>query len=176
MTTHATGNTARTVVPREDPGDLRSVLEDWYEALIAKDGAALAAMMDDDIQVGIIGSTPLSGHHVGKAAVLENARQLHENLADDFRHGVYWRIVCQESNCAVVLARAEGMATHDRYDQTYCMVFWIRHRRVVKILEFIDTVVVEAALFGNHLEHRQPPPTVPMDITDASDPVQEVPM
>jgi uncharacterized protein len=148
------------------PESSRAVIERFYAALEAFDVETLLDLHHEDCVVHVLGRTPVSGRFAGREGLAEVAAKVFEQLVpDQVRFATRWRIVAVDGDCVVAFMQGGGPTLGGvPYDQTYCQVFHLRDGRIAEMHEFLDTVVVEAALFGNHLERPQQDPADPFTI------------
>lgn len=133
----------------------RKLIERYYEALSAGDFETLASLHTDDVVFNLVGNTPVSGRSIGKDVCFgEVVAQVVDSLEPEtIKFGVKWRIMAADDNCVVGIMQGGGKAKNgEEYAQTYCQVFSIEDDKIFELHEFFDTVMVEKALFGNHLQ------------------------
>ena len=142
----------------------RQLIEKYYEALSAGDFEKLASLHTDDVVFNLVGNTPVSGRFTGKDICFgEVVAQVVSSLQPEtIKFGVKWRIMAADENCVVGIMQGGGMAVNgEEYAQTYCQVFTIENGKITELHEFFDTVLVEKALFGNHLQKPETAPPNP---------------
>ena len=148
--------------------DARSVVERWYTALAAGDVDGVVAGFHSDVVASVIGSTPVSGRFEGRDAFLAGTLGVvFESLdPEQIRFAKSWSIFAVDGPRVVGLMTGDAVAKNGRpYDSIYCQLFTIGDGQIVEYLEFVDTVVVEAALFDNPLTRPSEPQRAPMSIT-----------
>lgn len=143
-----------------------ALLTRYFEAMAAGDWESVEAMYHDDIVVHMAGSTPASGRLEGKAAVTGDliARQVHAALVvEEMRFARRWKIMCADEERVVAIMEGGGPTRGgDRYDQTYCEIFRFEDGRIIEMHAFLDTALVERALFSNPLREAREPPAKPL--------------
>jgi len=144
----------------------RAVIERFFEAQQSGDFETAMGLTHDDMVLNVIGRTPVSGRFVGRDEIAWVGTTVFEQLIPEEQHvAAKWRIVAAEGDCVVALMQGGGPTKGGvPYDQTYCQIFQLRDGRIAEMLEFLDTVVVEAALFGNMLARPQSDPEVPFSV------------
>lgn len=142
----------------------RKLIEKYYDALSAGDFETLASLHTDDVVFNLVGNTPVSGQSIGKDVCFgEVVAQVVDSLEPDtIKFGRKWRIMAADDKCVVGIMQGGGKAKNgEEYAQTYCQVFSIRKGKIFELHEFFDTVMVEKALFGNHLQKSENEPASP---------------
>ena len=146
----------------------RAVIEKFYTALGENDFELLAPLHRDDIVMNVLGRSPVSGRFEGREACFGPdgvATRVFHRIGPGYQFGAEWRIVAVDEPYVVGFSRGEGASANGgRYDQTYCQVFRLEDGLIVEMHEFLDTVVVEDALYGNRLENPQADPALPFSI------------
>ena len=139
--------------------DSRTVVENWYAALAAGDMEGVIGALHEDVVVNVLGCTPVSGRHVGRDAFVANAvGPIFAKLdPETVRFAKTFRIFAADGGHVAALMEGGG-ATHNgkRYDNTYCHLFAIEDGQITEMYEFLDTVLVEHAIFDNELATPQP--------------------
>ena len=132
--------------------DNKQVIRDFFAALTGGDMAGAMALCHDDVAWTIIGDTPVSKTFHGPRGV------------EDELMGEVFKVVDVDAGLSVeileliaegdkVVARAQGTITgnHGPYNNTYCHVFTVRDGKIVEDIEYLDTVLIERALYGKKL-------------------------
>lgn len=142
------------------------LLNKYFAAMSAGDWATVEGMYHDDIVVHMAGSFPASGRLEGKAAVTDDliARQVVAKLDTSKMHFARrWKVMCADDERVVAIMEGGGPTLKGgNYDQTYCEIFKFQDGKIIEMHVFLDTVMVEAALFDNELAIRRQPPEKPM--------------
>jgi ketosteroid isomerase-like protein len=128
----------------------RRVIESFYEAVAAGDMDAVIAAFADDVVVEVMGSSPISGRHVGREAFLADAMGPIMAVLDPetVQLATTWEIFAAEGDR--VAARMTGTAASlsgKRYDNSYCQLFRIRDGQIAEMYEYLDTALLEDAIF-----------------------------
>lgn len=110
--------------------------ERFAQALSSRSFAESRACLSDDAEVRVIGSTPLSGR-------TRDAEVLDRVFADGLSQ---YRIVAADGGAAVVLAQGAP-----NYPQQYGLVIEAQGEGIGCLSVFLDTVAMEAHLFGNDM-------------------------
>lgn len=140
----------------------------FYRALQAQDMNSANALLTDDVELYILGRTPLSGRWVGKhegmAELAKRVFALIEPATWDF--GRNYKIVCADDAGVVAFFLGGGRSIHGKaYDQTYLELFRFRGDRISRIYEMVDTVMIEDALLDNPLARPERNPPLPLDMS-----------
>jgi ketosteroid isomerase-like protein len=138
----------------------------YFDAMSAGDWATVESMYHDDIVIHMAGTTPASGRLEGRRAVTEDmiARQVHAALVPErMQFGKRWKVMCADDERVVVIMEGGGPTIHgDVYDQVYCEIMRFADDRIIEMHAFLDTALVERALFGNPLRTPREPPAKPL--------------
>ncbi len=142
------------------------LLNRYFSAMHASDWETVHDMYHDDIVIHMGGSTPASGRIDGKAAVTGDliAKQVHGALIpEEMQFAKRWKVMCADDERVVAIMEGGG-PTHngDRYDQVYCEIFKFKDGRIIEMHAFLDTALIETALFNNPLKERRTPPAKPL--------------
>jgi ketosteroid isomerase-like protein len=137
----------------------RDVVERWYTSLSARDFAAYAATLHEDVIINVAGRTAVSGRWHGKTALFDIVlprvvANLDVATIDLARH---WRIMGVDGS--IVTGMMQGGATNldgETYEQTYCQIFRVEQGLIVESWEFFDTIQAEARLFGKSIDPGAP--------------------
>lgn len=133
----------------------RRIIERYYRSLAEGDAETFSSLHTEDVVFNILGNTPFSGRFVGKTECFSEVgyRVVHLLVPGRFKFAKKWRIMAADENCVVGIMQGGGTAkTGLEYEQTYCQVFTMREGKISELHEFLDTVLVEEALFENRLE------------------------
>lgn len=124
----------------------RALIARAFEGLARGDPSNFMPLFDEGIEWRVMGSSAWSKHARGLEAV---TRDLVGPLFARFA-GPYLttaeRIIADGDHVAV---QAKGDAvTHegDRYDNDYCFVFTLKDGKIVKVVEYMDTILADSAL------------------------------
>jgi uncharacterized protein GlcG (DUF336 family)/ketosteroid isomerase-like protein len=135
--------------------DTRKVATAFFERMAANQFAEAFDMMDENVVYTVIGSTPISGVFNGKKELFERLIPALNKFKDPVIVTVKEYVV--EGDRAVVLTAGVGEAPFGHYVQDPCVfVLRVREGRIVDLLEFVDTVMLETRMFGSTLTRRQP--------------------
>ncbi len=131
------------------------LLNRYFQLMHDGDFEGVEAMYHDDIVVHLNGTTPASGRLEGKAAVTDKliAEQVHGALVPEkMQFAKRWKIVCADDERVVAIMEGGGPTkAGDLYEQTYCEIFRFQDDKVIEMHAFLDTALVERALFNNPL-------------------------
>ena len=144
----------------------RKIIERYYRSLAEGDAETFSSLHSKDVIFNVLGKTPVSGRFVGKAECFSKiaSRVIRTLVPGTFKFAKKWRIMAADENCVVGIMQGGGVAkTGYKYEQTYCQVFTIRDGKIFELHEFLDTVLVEEALFENRLEFPREDPDFPFE-------------
>ena len=128
----------------------KAVIQAWFDHLARGDVATAMGLMAQDMRYTVTGSTPLSGTFVGMEEISNRLLgPLFERL--DAPIVFTLRELIAEGERVVALANGEARGRHGAYDNTYCFVFSVRDGAIASVEEYMDTVLVETALYGRTL-------------------------
>lgn len=122
------------------------ILRAAFEGTSSGDGRAFVSMMSDDVRWHIIGSTSWSRSFEGRASVINDLlRPLSAefdgpNIVVASRFIGTGRVIAVEGENRSVTKRGE------HYPNRYCWVFTFKDRKVVEIVEYCDTALIERVL------------------------------
>lgn len=131
--------------------DNKRVVQQWFDCVARNDGEGLFALFADDVVYDLKGSTPVSGCYRGKQSIAEDffipwRRQIDGDLV------VTVDTLIAEGDRVVALGRGKATTVHGLpYDNDYAFVFRVRDGKIVEVLEYLDTVLVETAAYGRKL-------------------------
>ncbi|HSP98888.1 MAG TPA: nuclear transport factor 2 family protein [Candidatus Dormibacteraeota bacterium] len=116
-----------------------------FESVGRGDLAPLTQLLADDVRYTLIGSTPVSGTHQGRAAV---ARHLFGPLTAALAGPLVFSIERLLRDGDWVVMQAQGRArlrSGAPYDNVYCLVFRFADGAVREVTEYLDTGLVQRA-------------------------------
>ncbi len=129
----------------------KETVQRWFDCIAQDDAPGAFALFADDIVYDLKGTTPVSGRYQGLKAIVEQfftpwRKQIDGNLV------VTVNELIGEGERVVALGRGKAMTIHGlAYDNDYAFVFRVRDGRIVEVLEFLDTALVETAAYGRTL-------------------------
>ena len=131
----------------------KQVVRDFFAALSNGEADRVRELLHENVAWTIIGDTPVSRTFKGidgfETDLLgEVFRQI------DAEAGVKVDIVELIAEGDKVVARAQGQITgkYGPYNNTYCHVFTVRDGKIVEDMEYLDTLLIERALYGRKFE------------------------
>lgn len=118
---------------------------------MAEDPEAALAMLEPDAAWTTTGTTPLSGTHRGAAALVEELLTPFGEICEGYKLVV--DEIFGEGERVAALAHGEGGQTRTGipYRNRYAFVMRVRNGRIAEVVEYMDTVAVETALYGRRL-------------------------
>ncbi len=127
------------------------IVKEWFARVSKGDGPGALELFDDEIEYTVQGSSPVSGTYRGKRALVKE-------LFIPFQSRLDGDIVLEPKHFIVegddVAVLAEGRAKTKRgeaYNNSYCIVFRVGDGRITHLNEFLDTALVETAIFEKSL-------------------------
>ena len=129
----------------------KQVVRDFWSAFNRGEVETALALTSENVVFAMTGTTPVSDSYRGKAAVRGHLKRFGELVDSDAAMIVEEMIA--EGDVVVCLSRGKmrGANTGARYDNSYVFVFRFAMERITQIAEYLDTVLVETALFGRSL-------------------------
>ncbi len=125
----------------------RRVLQDAFARLAEGDGRAFVGALADDVRWTIRGSTAWSRTYDGRDAVLaELLEPLFAGFAGPRYRATAERILADGDHVVVLARGAAATRAGARYDNEYCYVCRLEGGRIVELVEYLDTALVEAVL------------------------------
>jgi ketosteroid isomerase-like protein len=124
----------------------RQLLASIFDSLAAGDGRPLVDAMDDDFRWRFAGEWSWA-RDWGKTKREVQTNLLRPLMAQFTSYRCSAEEIIAEDDRVVVRARADAMTTRgDLYPQSYCYVFCVQNGRLVEVLEYCDTALVERVL------------------------------
>lgn len=129
----------------------KQIVQQWFDCIARNDAAGAFALFADDVVYHLKGTTPVSGTYRGLKSIVEDfftpwRQQIDGDLV------VTVDELIGEGERVVALGRGKAKTIHGLpYDNDYAFVFRVRDGRIVEVLEYLDTVLVETAAYGRKL-------------------------
>lgn len=128
----------------------QEVAKRYIEYAENMDFASALSMLADDGEYIVTGTTPISRTYHGLADVLENMAPAFQRFVElpvlKFQEPIV------DGNRAVLLAAGTGKGLTGPYDQPYyAFVTTVRGEKFSQIIEFMNPLMLETALFGKKL-------------------------
>jgi ketosteroid isomerase-like protein len=121
----------------------------FFGALVAGDIEKMMSLATDDLCWTLIGSTPISGTYRGKQAVLRDFfGPVGEAIDFDAGVGLDIEEIIATGDRVIVRAQGKMQGKHGPYNNQYCHVMTIREGKVAATVEYVDTALIESALYG----------------------------
>ena len=126
----------------------KQVVRDFWSAFNRGEVEKALALASEDVVFTVTGTTPVSDSYRGKAAVRDHFSRF-GGLVDSGAEMIVGELIA-EGDAVVCLSRGmmRGTNAGARYDNNYAFVFRFRGDRIAQITEYLDTALVETALFG----------------------------
>lgn len=131
--------------------DNQQIVRHWFERVSVGDADAAFALFNEDIEYELKGSTPISGIYRGLDSIVNDffvpwRKQIDGDLV------VHVDELIGDGERVVVLGHGEAMTIHGLpYNNDYAFVFTLRDQKITRIVEFLDTALVETAAYGRKL-------------------------
>jgi ketosteroid isomerase-like protein len=124
----------------------RQLLASIFDSLAAGDGRPLVEAMDDHCRWRFAGQWSWA-RDWGKTKREVQRNLLRPLMAQFAGYSCRAEEIIAEDDRVVVRARADATTTRgDAYPQSYCYVFRVQNGRLVEVLEYCDTALVERVL------------------------------
>lgn len=129
----------------------KEIVQEWFDCIARDDGPGAFALFADDIVYDLKGTTPVSGRYQGLKSIVDDfftpwRKQIDGSLV------VTVTELIGEGERVVALGRGKALTTHGLpYDNDYAFVFRVRDGKIVEVIEFLDTALVETAAYGRTL-------------------------
>jgi ketosteroid isomerase-like protein len=128
----------------------KAVIQGFFDHLAKGDLATASALMAPDMVYTLIGSGDLSGTFHGMEEIAAKLfGPLQERLEAPIR--LTLKELIGEGNRVAALATGEAQGRFGPYNNTYCFVFTVKDGHIATLDEYLDTVLVETALYGRKL-------------------------
>ena len=112
----------------------------------ARDRALFTASLADDATWTVTGQYSWSRTFTGKQAILNDLHGHVRSLLVDRARTLARRFIA-DGDHVVVEAKGDNVTkTGMRYDNDYCLVFWLADGKIKEIREYCDSVLTEKAL------------------------------
>src|SRR5712671_1213553 len=136
--------------PTMDANANRELLENVYREISARNPVPLIDALADDAVWTIIGTTPLSGTFRGKREIVEGLLGPLGAALEDGVTFTFERFIA-EGEYVVMLARGSGKGENTGlpYNNRYCIVSRIVDGEIREMTDYVDTELINTALFGS---------------------------
>ena len=128
--------------------DIKQVVRDFWNAFNRGEVEEALALASEDVVFTVTGTTPVSDSYRGKDSVRGHFSRF-GGLVDSDAEMIVGELIAEE-DVVVCLSCGTMRATNTgaRYDNGYVFVFRFKDERIAHITEYLDTALVETALFG----------------------------
>ncbi len=130
-----------------------AIVEKFYHAIATGQGDVIAALLDDAVELIVPGDDGvLHGHYRGKECFLTQIFPTVFSGVDPtqitFCKNI--KIVNADGENVTALAQNDGIAlTGKAYNQLYGHIFQLRKGKIIRLIEFYDGLLAQAALWQN---------------------------
>ena len=125
----------------------KEIIRKAFDAVTNGKPEAFLEIMDKNFKLTIIGSTPLSGTHVGLEDVWQNLI-LPITSALEVQPTIVIDEMVAEGDVVVVKAHGEGAKAKNgvAYNNTYCHFMRLKEGKLIESTEYLDTELSSSAL------------------------------
>jgi ketosteroid isomerase-like protein len=117
------------------------------------DAKGAFALLAPDVRYRVMGTTPISGEAVGMGEfVAKTLRPFVSRLQDGKIEVVPDEFVASGDRVVVLAHSIATAVTGAAYNNEYAMVFGVRDGLIATVREYLDTALVETAVFGNEIK------------------------
>jgi ketosteroid isomerase-like protein len=125
----------------------KKLLQNMFEELAKGNGQALLDALDDDIEWTLTGTTSISKTYKGKQSVIDDFLGPVVGAIDGHMHITPDNFIA-DGDYVALQGRGEARTkTGVQYNNTYCWVYKFKDKKIVSIVEYLDTELVRKA-FG----------------------------
>ena len=129
------------------------IVNDFYKSIMEGDMDLYSSLIHEKIELALpIRKGTLSGTYYGKTRLVEEIFPLVVSRLDmdNFTFCQKFKIMSADEKCVVAICEAQGLASsRKRYDQIYAHFFKFKEGRIIKLIEFQDSSLADAALWGS---------------------------
>ena len=129
----------------------KETVRKFWEGMNSEDLDSQLVLLTDDAVFTVTGSTGVSGRHSG----VDGVRAHMERFASLIEPGPRMNIVELVGEGDTVVCLSEGAMrsrTGREYNNRYAFVFKFDGRKISSIAEYLDTALVETALFNKEIQ------------------------
>ncbi|MGE5596320.1 MAG: nuclear transport factor 2 family protein [Hyphomicrobiales bacterium] len=128
------------------------VVRSYFERMGAGDARGAFGLFASPFSYRVMGTTPISHVSHTMAELVENTLRPFTSRLVDSRIEIIPDEYIVDGNAVVVLAHSKSVAvTGMPYENEYAMVFRVEDGKITAICEYLDTALVETAVFGKKL-------------------------
>ncbi|MEX2081774.1 MAG: nuclear transport factor 2 family protein [Dehalococcoidia bacterium] len=136
----------------DDTATTRHVVEEYFAKMAAGDARGAFALMSPEVRYSVIGSTPISTEATGVREVVDKLIRPFTSRLEGGAIQLILDEVIAEGSRAVALVHSEAMGRAGLpYRNVYAMVFLVGDGHIEELVEYLDTALVETAVFGKKL-------------------------
>jgi ketosteroid isomerase-like protein len=130
----------------------KQIVQQYFDHLAAGDARGAFSLLAPDVTYRLIGSTPISHEARGMGELLDRILRPFTSRLQGGRIDMVLDNLIAEGDRVVALAHSKATGqTGLPYENTYAMVFTLAGDRIASVLEYLDTALVETAVFGKKL-------------------------
>ena len=127
-------------------------VRDYYARMGAGDTKGAFALFAPDVRYRLMGTTPISGESVGVSEFLAKIIRPFVGRLEGGQIEVIPDTFIASGSHVVVLAHSRATSvTGAAYNNEYAMVFTVQDGLIASVREYLDTALVETAVFGREI-------------------------
>lgn len=130
---------------------MKQLVHEFWNAFNAGDTNGALEFVSDDVRFTMKGTTPVSGTKQG----IDSMRAHLDLFARLVEVGAQMRVEELVAEDQTVLCLSSGLMqarTSASYNNCYAFVFRFRDDKIISVTEFLDTALVETALFARSIQ------------------------
>jgi ketosteroid isomerase-like protein len=130
----------------------KEIVRDYFAKMNAGQARAAFALLAPDVRYRVIGSTPISAPTTGVDELVRDTLRRFGSRLEGGRLDLTVDELIAEGDAVVALAHSQGRGISGLpYENTYAMVCRVRDGFITAVTEFLDTALVETAIFDKKL-------------------------
>jgi ketosteroid isomerase-like protein len=130
----------------------KDTVQTYFDKLAAGDARGAFALFEENATYRLIGSTPLSVEAHGMRETVKTIIGPFTSRLVDQKIDLVADELIAEGDTVVALAHSKAVAlTGLPYENEYAIVFRVKGGRITSLTEYLDTALVETAIFGKKL-------------------------
>ena len=143
----------------------------WIRCMEAGDFPGIFRLHSEDVVVNLLGTTPVSGHVVGRDTYFEYTNTEIMGGLDPTQEPWLkgWRLACVDHNAAAIFFHGsfppKDGHPDGRYEQNYLAVAQACEGIIYKLTEMADTAMIEKAAYRRRLQTPRSKPESPYDLS-----------
>ena len=136
----------------ERSANTERLVREYFEKMGSGDARGALALLADDATYEVMGTTPISGSATGRREIIDRVFLPFTSKLKDGRIRLNLDEVIAQGDRAAVVAHSEATGeTGLPYNNKYVFIFRTTEDRIQSLQEYLDTALVETAIFGKTL-------------------------